>query len=140
LPCSKLFYFHLQQKCRLCNWWVMRDLNPRHSPCKGDALPTELITRNAERGAFYRFRYPCQQVTDNYHQNQQISCYFLLAGVRERTIPVIRQFRLFQCSNSLQIDSIEQSLGLRFHKRVKRLLCQLPCLPIIQIKRLMIMP
>ncbi len=25
-------------------WWVMRDLNSRHSPCKGDALPTELIT------------------------------------------------------------------------------------------------
>ena len=25
-------------------WWVMRDLNPRHSPCKGDALPTELST------------------------------------------------------------------------------------------------
>ena len=20
-------------------WWVLRDLNPRHSPCKGDALP-----------------------------------------------------------------------------------------------------
>ncbi len=26
-------------------WWVERDLNPRHSPCKGDALPTELSTR-----------------------------------------------------------------------------------------------
>ena len=26
------------------SWWVMRDSNSRHSPCKGDALPTELIT------------------------------------------------------------------------------------------------
>jgi len=24
--------------------WVLRDSNPRHSPCKGDALPTELST------------------------------------------------------------------------------------------------
>src|SRR6266566_2735751 len=23
-------------------WWVLRGSNPRHSPCKGDALPTEL--------------------------------------------------------------------------------------------------
>ena len=27
-------------------WWVLRDLNPRPSPCKGDALPTELNTHN----------------------------------------------------------------------------------------------
>ena len=26
-------------------WWVLRESNPRHSPCKGDALPTELSTR-----------------------------------------------------------------------------------------------
>ena len=39
----------------------MRDLNPRHSPCKGDALPTELITRVTERGAFYRLSGVCQQ-------------------------------------------------------------------------------
>ena len=25
-------------------WWVLRDSNPRHSPCKGDALPAELST------------------------------------------------------------------------------------------------
>ena len=37
----------LQSRANL-NWWVMRDLNPRHSPCKGDALPTELITHSAE--------------------------------------------------------------------------------------------
>lgn len=30
-------------------WWVMRDLNSRPPPCKGDALPTELITRNKNR-------------------------------------------------------------------------------------------
>jgi len=23
-------------------WWVLRGSNPRHSPCKGDALPAEL--------------------------------------------------------------------------------------------------
>jgi hypothetical protein len=26
------------------NWWVLRGSNPRHSPCKGDALPAELST------------------------------------------------------------------------------------------------
>ena len=26
-------------------WWVLRGSNPRHSPCKGDALPTELSTQ-----------------------------------------------------------------------------------------------
>ena len=33
-------------------WWVLRDSNPRHSPCKGDALPTELSTpgRLAQHG------------------------------------------------------------------------------------------
>ena len=44
-------------------WWVVRDLNPRHSPCKGDALPTELITQNIERGAFYRLLPGCQQAS-----------------------------------------------------------------------------
>gem|GEM_PF-4750726 len=29
-------------------WWVLRDLNPRHSPCKGDALPAELNTQTNE--------------------------------------------------------------------------------------------
>src|SRR5690606_13651719 len=32
--------------CNATKWWVLRDLNPRHSPCKGDALPTELNTRS----------------------------------------------------------------------------------------------
>src|SRR6187402_1211945 len=26
-------------------WWVLTGSNRRHSPCKGDALPTELSTR-----------------------------------------------------------------------------------------------
>ena len=26
-------------------WWVKRGSNPRHSPCKGDALPAELFTQ-----------------------------------------------------------------------------------------------
>ena len=29
------------------NWWVMTESNRRHSACKADALPTELITRIA---------------------------------------------------------------------------------------------
>ena len=33
-------------------WWALRGLNPRHSPCKGDALPTELIARERARSAF----------------------------------------------------------------------------------------
>ena len=28
-------------------WWVMTESNRRHSACKADALPTELITRFA---------------------------------------------------------------------------------------------
>ena len=32
---------------RLSLWWVLRDSNPRHSPCKGDALPAELSTLEA---------------------------------------------------------------------------------------------
>src|SRR3989337_2081686 len=28
-------------------WWVLRGSNSRHSPCKGDALPTELSTRRS---------------------------------------------------------------------------------------------
>src|SRR4051812_22840232 len=35
-------------------WWVLRGSNPRHSPCKGDALPTELSTRCAGRNYFRR--------------------------------------------------------------------------------------
>ena len=27
-------------------WWVVRDSNPRHSPCDGDTLPAELTTQN----------------------------------------------------------------------------------------------
>ena len=30
----------------------MRDLNPRHSPCKGDALPAELITHAIQAAHF----------------------------------------------------------------------------------------
>ena len=33
-------------------WWVLRDSNPRHPPCKGGALPAELSTRHA--GAQFR--------------------------------------------------------------------------------------
>src|SRR3972149_6858916 len=32
---------------RSCTWWVLRGSNSRHSPCKGDALPTELSTRRS---------------------------------------------------------------------------------------------
>ena len=31
------------------SWWVLRGSNPRPSPCKGDALPTELSTRERPR-------------------------------------------------------------------------------------------
>ena len=34
----------LNYHSRIC-WWVLRGSNSRHSPCKGDALPTELSTR-----------------------------------------------------------------------------------------------
>ena len=39
------------------DWWVLRDLNPRPSPCKGDALPTELST-HAEAGKRPSLQHP----------------------------------------------------------------------------------
>ena len=39
-------------------WWALRDLNSRHPPCKGGALPTELNALNillsfrASKGGF----------------------------------------------------------------------------------------
>ena len=35
-------------------WWAVRDSNPRPSPCKGDALPTELTARPATVTAWRR--------------------------------------------------------------------------------------
>ena len=34
----------LNYRCAYCEWWVMTGSNRRHSACKADALPTELIT------------------------------------------------------------------------------------------------
>jgi hypothetical protein len=34
-------------------WWVLTGSNRRHSPCKGDALPAELSTLNAEKLLVY---------------------------------------------------------------------------------------
>src|ERR1700736_4852257 len=34
-------------------WWVLRGSNSRHSPCKGDALPTELSTRVGAVGSCF---------------------------------------------------------------------------------------
>src|SRR2546428_1501030 len=44
-------------------WWVLRGSNRRHSPCKGDALPTELSTllhqqRTLVYSIFKRFASP----------------------------------------------------------------------------------
>ena len=33
-------------------WWVMTESNRRHSACKADALPTELITRKRENSKY----------------------------------------------------------------------------------------
>src|SRR5689334_4444718 len=41
-------------------WWVLRGSNPRHSPCKGDALPTELSTRCAGRNYFAGCMFLCR--------------------------------------------------------------------------------
>src|ERR1700732_1555955 len=37
-------------------WWVLRGSNSRHSPCKGDALPTELSTRVGAVGSCFLFK------------------------------------------------------------------------------------
>ena len=38
-------YFEQEENTNLrSGWWVMRGSNSRHLPCKGSALPTELIT------------------------------------------------------------------------------------------------
>src|SRR6266513_960908 len=45
------------------SWWVLTGSNRRHSPCKGDALPAELITPSQkyrrDRKAPGRFRKGC---------------------------------------------------------------------------------
>ena len=45
-----------QGALRSAGSWVLRESNPRPSPCKGDALPAELSTRR--RGAGYGIRAP----------------------------------------------------------------------------------
>src|SRR5882724_7393175 len=42
----------LNYHSRIC-WWVLRGSNSRHSPCKGDALPTELSTRVGAVGSCF---------------------------------------------------------------------------------------
>ena len=44
------FYSFLPAFARLKKWWVMTGSNRRHSACKADALPAELITRLHLRG------------------------------------------------------------------------------------------
>src|ERR1700712_5562657 len=41
---NQLNYHSLVQRAESVRWWVLRGSNSRHSPCKGDALPTELST------------------------------------------------------------------------------------------------
>src|SRR5215472_1374194 len=41
---SNQLNYHSRIRIDRC-WWVLRGSNSRHSPCKGDALPTELSTR-----------------------------------------------------------------------------------------------
>src|SRR5450759_5205912 len=42
----------LNYHSRIC-WWVLRGSNSRHSPCQGDALPTELSTRVGAVGSWF---------------------------------------------------------------------------------------
>ena len=41
---SNQLNYHSRILRPLLRWWVLRGSNPRHSPCKGDALPAELST------------------------------------------------------------------------------------------------
>ena len=94
-------------------WWVMRDLNPRHSPCKGDALPTELITHSTERGAFYRLRSTCQQRRRSQRQTSAKNITIrLLARMGKGAIPILGKNLLPKNSNSLKICLIQQGIWL----------------------------
>src|SRR5512135_1122143 len=42
---NRLNYHSINLLHKDASWWVLRGSNPRHSPCKGDALPAELSTR-----------------------------------------------------------------------------------------------
>src|SRR3954452_22656710 len=35
------------QPPKITAWWALRDSNPRHLPCKGSALPSELSARRS---------------------------------------------------------------------------------------------
>ena len=45
-------YYIKPAACGGSAWWVLTGSNRRHSPCKGDALPTELSTRNLRKLCF----------------------------------------------------------------------------------------
>ena len=50
--CQSNSYIHTV-KCSIMNWWVMTGSNRRHPPCKGGALPAELITQHINQYYFY---------------------------------------------------------------------------------------
>src|SRR3569833_4602090 len=41
---ARQVYYPAELPLRNVNWWVLRGSNPRHSPCKGAALPAEFST------------------------------------------------------------------------------------------------
>ena len=47
--CREYLNFPRNAKClrEYVQWWAMTDSNRRHPPCKGGALPTELIALTA---------------------------------------------------------------------------------------------
>ena len=51
-------------------WWVMTGSNCRPSPCKGDALPTELITRKIYRVKIIKLKKPPNK--RDKHNNYQL--------------------------------------------------------------------
>ena len=57
---NQLNYHSEKNPASIRSWWVLRGSNPRPSPCKGDALPTELSTRK-EPEVYGIFRVPAKE-------------------------------------------------------------------------------
>ncbi len=109
-----IVFFKNTKKC----WWVMRDLNSRHSPCKGDALPTELITRCSTseeaniKGSICRLPAQMSFISSKIKNNLPAS----LAQLIILIYSVLKGFSSFKCRN-LRCFDLNGFTGARIASR-----------------------
>ena len=93
-------------------WWVKRGSNPRHSPCKGDALPAELFTQAP------RLRILPTTLGESIKVSARNQCCFaceyrrLLGGMTVSAVPVGRQLHGTQAGDALQVQGVQISVSI----------------------------